>query len=121
LLSHESLDVYRVSMEFVKWSDALCRSLGTAQRAARDQLQRASQAIPLNIAEGNGKPRGPDRRKFIDIARGSALECGATLDVLTARGSVDEDRTAEGKELLDRISAMLTRLGASAGRSPGEA
>ena len=35
----------------------------------RDQWLRASQSIPLNIAEGNGKSTAADRRRFFEIAR----------------------------------------------------
>ena len=41
--------------------------------------------IPLNIAEGNGKFSTIDRARFLEIARGSALECAACLDVLAVR------------------------------------
>ncbi|HCS92025.1 MAG TPA: hypothetical protein DIW77_18845, partial [Chromatiaceae bacterium] len=39
--------------------------------------RRASQAIALNIAEGNGKATSADRRRSFESARGSALECAA--------------------------------------------
>src|SRR6266571_3398803 len=38
------------------------------------QLDRASTSVSLNIAEGNGKFTSPDRCRFFDNARGSALE-----------------------------------------------
>ncbi|HCS90513.1 MAG TPA: hypothetical protein DIW77_10800, partial [Chromatiaceae bacterium] len=38
--------------------------------------------IALNIAEGNGKGTSGDRRRSVEIARGSALECAAIQDVL---------------------------------------
>ena len=71
----------------------------------------ASQAIPLNIAEGNGKATEGGRRRFFEIAQGSALECGAVPDVLEVCGALSSWANADAKRLLDRIVALLTRLG----------
>ena len=79
-------------------------------RHAKDQLLRASQAIPLNIAEGNGKATGGDRRRTFEIARGSALESGAVQDVLQVCGALSAEENESRKALLDRIVAMLTKL-----------
>jgi len=62
----------------------------------------------LNIAEGNGKFTEADRCKFFDIARGSALECAACLDVLMAKNRIDS--AEEGKDILVRIVSMLVGL-----------
>ena len=62
--SHERLDVYRAAIEYVGWAYRLCGTLKLEQRAAKDQFLRASQSIPLNIAEGNGKTAGGDRRRL---------------------------------------------------------
>jgi four helix bundle protein len=121
MFDHERLDVYRVSLEFVAWAYAHCRSLQGADRHARDQLLRASQSIPLNIAEGNGKLPSPDRLKSLRIALGSALECGAILDVLKVCGAMTEDAAMQGKRLLERIVAMLTRMTRGNGEMKDEA
>jgi four helix bundle protein len=94
----------------VGWAYRLCERL-KGHRNAKDQLLRASQVMPLNIAEGNGKATEGDRRRFFEIARGSALECGAVQDVLEVCGALSKTENAEAKILLDRIVAMLTRLG----------
>ncbi len=107
---HEKLDVYRVSVEFVTWSYRLAKSLKGIDRHARDQLLRSSQSMPLNIAEGNGKRPGPDRIRFLQIAYGSALECGAILDVLNACEVICGEEAKTGKTLLHRIVAMLVRM-----------
>ncbi len=79
-------------------------------RHARDQWLRAAQSIPLNIAEGNGKRSVKDRCRFLDIARGSALECAAIQDVLAATDGLDSESHLALKRSLHRIVAMLTRL-----------
>jgi four helix bundle protein len=103
---HEKLDVYRESIGFCGWvGDFL--ALISAKAAAKDQLDRASTSIPLNIAEGNGKFSERDRARFLEIARGSALECAACIDVLVARKLVTEEQIEAQKEQLVRIVQML--------------
>jgi four helix bundle protein len=103
---HEKLDVYREAIVFCGWTGELLGKV-SSKAAAKDQLDRASTSIPLNIAEGNGKTSEVDRARFLEIARGSALECAACLDVLLVRGLVDENAITPAKERLSRIVAML--------------
>ena len=110
-LGHEQLDVYRLSIGYVAWVYEQAGSLNGVHRAARDQWLRASQSIPLNIAEGNGKTAQPDRRRYFEIARGSALECAAIQDVLVVGKALGENDSRERKTELDRIAVMLSRLG----------
>ena len=107
---HDRLDVYRLSIEYVAASFASSRSLEGLHRHVRDQWLRAAQSIPLNIAEGNGKRSLKDRARFLDIARGSALECAAIQDVLVVSGGVSRETDHELKSKLFRIVAMLTRM-----------
>jgi four helix bundle protein len=106
---HEKLDVYREAIDFCSWvGDFLAAT--TARAAAKDQLDRASTSIPLNIAEGNGKFSARDRARFLEMARGSALECAACLDVLFVRKLASEQQVAGQKEKLARIVQMLIGL-----------
>lgn len=67
----------------------------------------------LNIAEAAGRRSRPDKARFFTIARGSAAECGALLDLLKARGVVSRDDCQHGRSLIVRIVQMLTRLTAT--------
>ena len=107
---HEKLDVYRAAIDYVGWAYRLCEGL-KGHRNAKDQLLRASQAIPLNIAEGNGKATEGDRRRYFEIARGSALECGAVQGVLQVCEALCPEQNEQAQRVLDRIVAMLTKLG----------
>ena len=103
---HEKLDVYREAIAFCAWTGELLNAI-SAKAAAKDQLDRASTSIPLNIAEGNGKFSGKDRARFLEIARGSALECAACLDVLVARKLATPEQIENAKGNLARIVQML--------------
>ena len=106
---NEKLKVYQRSLEFVAWSGEILERL-PAKLAATGQLDRASTSIPLNIAEGNGRFTQADRCRFFDIARGSALECAAALDVMVARKALSEDEIDSGKANLAEVVSMLVGL-----------
>lgn len=106
---HEKLEVYKAAIAFITWLEPILQKVPKAS-AVRNQLDRASTSIALNIAEGNGKFTGPDRCRFFDHSRGSALECAAGLDILTAKGLLTREELLPGKEALRQIVAMLVGL-----------
>jgi len=116
-LDHENLDVYQVELRFVEWStDLMVELVESAEARGRriaevcDHLDRAGLSSLFNTAEGNGKRPMKTRAKFFDDARGSATECAACLDALVAKHACSEKRVEQGKMLLVRIVAMLTKL-----------
>ena len=110
IFDHDRLDVYRLSIDYVASSFDTAKDLTGCHRHARDQWLRAAQSIPLNIAEGNGKRSLKDRSRFLDIARGSALECVAIQDVLAVTDGMNDECHCRLKQRLHRIVSMLTRL-----------
>jgi four helix bundle protein len=106
---HEKLIAYQRSIQFVAWSSPLLEKLPT-KLAVSDQLDRASTSVPLNIAEGNAKYTAPDRCRYFDTARGSALEWAACLDVLVAKGKCTFEQIQSGKELLHETVSLLVGL-----------
>jgi four helix bundle protein len=106
---HEKLHVYQSAIDFLAWVNDLLAET-PKNLAVHHQLDRASTSVPLNIAEGNGKHTGADRCKYFDIARGSALEGAACLDVLVAKSMISREQAAAGKEQLSEIVSMLIGL-----------
>jgi four helix bundle protein len=106
---HEKLRAYQEALRFAAWVDPILEAL-PARLSARDQLDRASTSIALNIAEGNGKRGYKDRCRYLDIARGSTVECAACLDVLVARKKLPAEQAEEGKEILLAAVSLIAGL-----------
>ncbi|MGR3219061.1 MAG: four helix bundle protein [Candidatus Anammoxibacter sp.] len=109
IFDHEKLRVYQASIGFVVWVQKIMDKI-PKRHAVHDRLDRASTSIPLNIAEGNGKYTQKDRCRFFDIARGSALECAAALDVLVVKTILSDGDVQLGKDILHKIVSMLVGL-----------
>jgi four helix bundle protein len=106
---HEKLRAYQEGLRFIAWADPIMERL-PGKIAARDQLDRASTSIVLNLAEGNGKRSHPDRCRYFDIARGSVVECAACLDVLVVKKKVAIEEVQAGKEILLGVVSMVAGL-----------
>jgi hypothetical protein len=50
------------------------------------------------------------QRRYFSDARGSALESAACLDVLQEEGLITAELWGQGKEMLEREVAMLTKM-----------
>lgn len=109
---HERLDVYRLAIEFVATAGAWIDEgvLAGCRHSAVRHLDDASISIAANIAEGNGKRSPADRARYLEISRGSALECAACIDVLVARKRLPSAEAQPAKAMLVRIVSMLSRL-----------
>ena len=110
MLSFQRLDVYQRAIEFLALAydvvDALPR--GNAGRA--DQLTRAAESVIRNIAEGAGRWSEADSSNRYKIARGEAMECAASLDVMKLRKVITDVRYERGTQLLEGVVAMLTKM-----------
>jgi four helix bundle protein len=109
MFGFQRLDVYRCAISFLALSGPLAARSPRGQGELADQLRRAALSVPLNIAEGSGKPER-DARRFYAIARGSALECAAIIDAFEALGIVTAQEIVEPRELLERTVSMLTKM-----------
>jgi four helix bundle protein len=107
---HERLDVYWLAIEHAGACWERFSVLPTGMRHLRDQMLRASTSVALNVAEGGGDYMPDEKARFYRMALRSARECSACLDILVRVRVVEPESLVELRELLGRISAMLTRL-----------
>ena len=69
----------------------------------RNQLERASSSIALNLTEGRGRMTIKDQLRFFHIAMGSTRECQAIL-------ILSENQQSAAGQNLDQLAASLYRL-----------
>jgi four helix bundle protein len=115
--AHERLDVYGAAIAFLALVDEMIEFLPKGRGHLADQLERAATSITFNVAEGAGEFASHEKARIYRIARRSATECAAILDVCRARELVDGARLDGGRELLLRIVAMLTKMILAADKS----
>ena len=110
VLDAEKLEVYALALELHAFAAS---KVPTLSRVLKDQLERASLSVVLNIAEGGGRRSRKDKSRHYTYARGSATEVAASFDVLKIRKLAPASECARGRTLAIRVVQMLTKLCAS--------
>jgi four helix bundle protein len=88
---------YNIAVEFYH----LCSELNLPTHL-RDQLNRASSSVALNLAEGSGRNSKKEQKRFFSIAFASLRECQAILDL-------SFDSSSAGATA-DKLAAHIYRL-----------
>jgi four helix bundle protein len=104
----ENLDVYKKAMVFM--AEAFNLNKLVKDRTIKDQLSRAALSIPLNIAEGQGRMHGKEKRQFYNTARGSLLECVPLIQACWMLGYISQEKYKQLYISADEIGRMLTGL-----------
>jgi len=114
----ETLEVYRLAEEL---ADTVWQVVLEWQPIARDtvgkQLVRAADSIGANIAEGHGRGKGLDHKRFLRIARGSTNETKHWLRRAYRRSLLSESQVAKIRPMVDALSPKLNAYLKSIGRA----
>ncbi len=116
-MRHDSTRIYQRSLELVRLTAQVIEQLPHGYGFLVDQLKRASSSVPLNFSEGFAKGTAREQARYFRIARGSAYEVSAALDVAHCFNVISETHLAKGKDLCDHLAAMLTKFKVAPGRA----
>lgn len=106
----QNWEVYKKSILLVSEFEKLNSTVKKYSNSLADQLERAAQSIPLNIAEGSSRYSVRDKTNFLRIAKGSVFECVAILDVLSVGRVFSAEQIKEYVVLMADIGKMLSGL-----------
>jgi four helix bundle protein len=109
-LDHCKLDVYQRALELLDQVDQIYDLMPPGRAHLKDQLDRAATSIVLNVAEGAGEFSKDEKQRFYRIARRSATETAAVLDILERRKAVSPEPIQTARDLVVRVVSMLARL-----------
>jgi len=112
-MNFENTQIYQRSLDLVSLARQVITELPVGCGFLADQLRRAAAAVVLTFAEGYDKGSLAEQRRFFRMARGSAQEVLAILDVAERLGAISPARRVEGRELCDHLTRMLFRFRAS--------
>ena len=86
-----------LAMEFYRE----CQKLFITNSVIKNQFERATLSIVLNLAEGSGKITSRDKRKFYSIALGSLRESQTILELIN---------NTEQLKKTDKLAAHIYKL-----------
>ena len=109
MFSHERLKVYDKALVCVA-NLGRHAALWDKRHAVVEQLQRASESIVLNIAEGARRWGSGSKQHQLDYAIGSALESAACVDVAVQKQLLAPEVGLGEKRLLCEVVRMLVGL-----------
>lgn len=105
----EKLRVYRMSEKLADELWKIVTAWGYFERdTVGKQLVRAADSIGANIAEGAGRGRFLDNRRFVRMARGSLNETKHWLRRAYKRRLITAAQTTTLKPLIDELAPMLS-------------
>jgi len=90
---------YQLSVQFYR----SCQKIRCSKHL-KDQLDRASSSVALNLSEGSAKSSTKDRLRFYFIAFGSLRECQTILEL------VEIEKSSELGKLSDQLGGQLFKL-----------
>ena len=73
-------------------------------------MQRYEAVRKLSSAEGAGEFANDEKARFYRMAKRSATECAAVLDVCHRLSLVESRRCSKGRELIIEIVSMLVKM-----------
>lgn len=110
MFDFHNLKVYQQTRSLNQSAIKLIKSSVGIDPSLKNQFIRASTSIALNIAEGSAKFSKAEKRNYYSIARGSAFECVAILDLLLDLDIITPSSYEDYQREYQEISKMLYGL-----------
>ena len=114
LRPHRKLDVWKMSMEFVREIYKVTESFPKSKvYGLTSQMRRSAVSIPSNLAEGAARKGAKEFGQFLNIAQGSISELDTQIELALMLNYIDKKSCEDLMEKINTISKMLFGLSRS--------
>jgi four helix bundle protein len=110
-LNHQSLDVYKGVRELTKEIYFVSAKLPSDEKFIMvQQIRRAGLSVKLNLAEGSSRRSPIERKRFLEVSRGSLIEVDAILETAVDLKYFGIEELNNIAGLLNKCFAMLSKM-----------
>ena len=110
-LNHQSLEVYKTIRELIKEIYFISIKLPSDEKFNMvQQMRRAGLSVKLNLAEGASRRSPAERKRYIEVSRGSLIEVDAILETAVDLKYYSVEELSKIGELLNKSFAMLSKM-----------
>ena len=109
--NYRRLQIYELSLSIAQDTYQLTQQLPRSEKwNIGQQMNRSALSIVSNIAEGAGRGDDRDFARFLRMARGSACELQAQVDLGTRLDFFEDERACSLRDRIERVKASITNL-----------
>jgi four helix bundle protein len=110
-LKHKSLNVYHSVRELTKEIYKVSMRLPAEEKFNMvQQIRRAALSVKLNLAEGCTRRSAVERKRYLEVSRGSVVEIDAVLETAVDLDYFKKEDLEKIGELLNKCFAMLSKM-----------
>lgn len=110
-LKHKSLEVYKAARELSKEVYRVSTLLPSEEKFNMvPQMRRAVLSVKLNLAEGSTRKSEIERKRFLEISRGSVVEIDAVLETAVDLNYFKVEELKVLGEYLNKCFAMFSKM-----------
>jgi four helix bundle protein len=110
-LSHTKLHVYTYANDLIVECYTLVKLLPKDERYNLvQQIKRAALSVKLNIAEGASRKSPQERKRFLEISRGSVVELDAAFEVCVKLDYLKIECLTRLSTLVNHTYGMLSKM-----------
>ncbi|THU40127.1 four helix bundle protein [Niastella caeni] len=110
-LSHKKLEVYKIALKLVNEIYYVSKCFPKEEQyVIISQIRRAAISVCSNIAEGAARRSKPEKKRFYEVSRSSAVEIDTQFEIALSLGFVQNEQIQAIKQYLESVFRILCKM-----------